>query len=162
MAIVFNADEVFRLAEQIERNGGIFYRKAAEKLPKASKLLMDLAAQEDEHLAVFTALHKAVSGRESEATSFDPDSEAALYLKAMAGGYVFDTKKDPVEAVKAAKTLADILALAIGAEKDSIAFYVGLKAMVPRKLGTDKVEQIIQEEMKHLRLLSEKMAAAKG
>ena len=31
MGIDFNADEVFEIAEQIERNGAKFYRNVAEK-----------------------------------------------------------------------------------------------------------------------------------
>ena len=31
MSITFNADEVFEMAEQIERNGAKFYREAATK-----------------------------------------------------------------------------------------------------------------------------------
>ena len=33
MVIPFSADEVFEMAEQIERNGAKFYRAAAKKLP---------------------------------------------------------------------------------------------------------------------------------
>ena len=31
MGITFNANEVFEMAEEIERNGAKFYRQAAEK-----------------------------------------------------------------------------------------------------------------------------------
>ena len=45
MSMPFNADEVFEMAEQIERNGGKFYRAAAKKFPEVSKLLLNLAAK---------------------------------------------------------------------------------------------------------------------
>ena len=35
MSEVFNADEVFEMAEKIEKNGADFYRKAAEKAKNA-------------------------------------------------------------------------------------------------------------------------------
>ena len=45
MSLDFNADEVFEIAEQIERNGSEFYRKAAENMsnPKAKEFLNHLA-----------------------------------------------------------------------------------------------------------------------
>ena len=42
------------------------------------------------------------------------------------------------------------------AEKDSIAFFVGLKELIPENFGRDKVEELIKEEMKHIRWLNDK------
>ena len=46
---------------------------------------------------------------------------------------------------------------AIQAEKDSIAFYLGMKDMVPEELGNNKIDSSIKEEMSHIRILSEKL-----
>jgi len=54
------------------------------------------------------------------------------------------------------------LKMALGIERDSIAYYVGLKEYIPPKAGRDKVEDIIKEEMKHIIVLSEKMADLKS
>jgi rubrerythrin len=54
-------------------------------------------------------------------------------------------------------TMKDILKAAIGAEKDSIVFYLGMKELVPAKLGKDKIDDIIKEEMSHIRLLSARL-----
>ena len=35
MAFDFNADEIYEMAQQIERNGAAFYRKAAEAVDEA-------------------------------------------------------------------------------------------------------------------------------
>ena len=43
------------------------------------------------------------------------------------------------------------------AEKDSIAFYVGIKGLVPAKSGKDKVEKIIIEEMSHVSTIGAKL-----
>ncbi len=55
MSFEFNADEILEMAEQIERNGARFYRKAAELVKDAavSKLLQDLAAWEDGSYRIF-------------------------------------------------------------------------------------------------------------
>ena len=60
--INFNADEIFEMAEQIERNGAKFYRKAAESIDSKSRdLLLGLAAMEDEHQKTFAAMRGELS-----------------------------------------------------------------------------------------------------
>lgn len=153
-ALQFNADEIFTIAEQIERNGARFYRTAAERLPAGRELLLGLAAMEDSHLATFQEMHKSVTARQAEAVAGDPDNEADLYLSALAGDHVFDTKKDPVAMLKGNETLKDILRIAIGLEKDSVVFYAGMRELVSPKLGKDRIDFIIREEMKHIALLN--------
>jgi len=157
MSMPFNADEVFEMAEQIERNGGKFYRAAAEKFPAVSEVLLGLAAMEDEHLKTFTDMRAELSGTEVEEPVFDPDGQAQMYLRVMADGNVFDVKADPVEQLAEKDTPEDVLKMAIGVERDSIAFYVGLKEAVSRRAGKDKVEDIIKEEMGHIVTLNEKL-----
>jgi len=157
MSMPFNADEVFEMAEQIERNGGKFYRAAAKKFPEVSKLLLDLAAMEDKHLQTYTDMRAKLSGTEIEQPVFDPDNQARMYLRVMADGHVFDVKSDPAAKLADRETTQDVLKMAIGLERDSIAFYVGLKEAVPDKAGKDKVEDIIKEEMGHIVILNQKL-----
>lgn len=161
MAMPFNADEVFEMAEQIERNGAKFYRAAAEKFAGMAPVFLDLARMEDEHIKTFAAMHAELSGSEFDPPVFDPDGEAQMYLRAMADGHVFDLKTDPAQQVADKKTPEDVLKMAMQAERDSIAFYVGLKESVPQKAGKDKVEAIIREEMGHMAILNEKLQALK-
>jgi rubrerythrin len=51
--------------------------------------------------------------------------------------------------------------MAIGLEKDSIVFYVGLKESVSPRAGKDKVQAIIKEEIGHIAILSQKLEALK-
>jgi len=145
MGIVFNANEVLEMARQIERNGAAFYRKAAEIVQDSKDLLLEIAEQEDEHLATFTEMQENISAREYESTAYDPDDEGLMYLQAMANGHIFDTKKKPEDMLTGNENLADVMLMAIGAEKDSIVFYSGLKGFVPEKLGADKLDSIIKE-----------------
>jgi len=163
MSITFNAFEIFEMAEQIERNGVKFYRKAAEGISDRDvrQMLLDLADMEAEHEETFAGMRKQLSDRERELRVFDPENEAALYLQAMANGHVFDLKKDPSEQLTGTETVEDILKLAIDAEKDSIVFYLGLKDFVPAKAGKDKVEAIIKEEMGHIAVLNRRLPASK-
>lgn len=161
MSITFNAFEIFEMAEQIERNGAKFYHKAAEDLSdrETRQTLLDLAAMEADHEETFADMRKQLSDEERELMVFDPENEMALYLQAMAGGHVFDLKKDLSQQLTGKEGTEDILKMAIGAEKDSIVFYLGLKDFVPAKAGKDKVDAIIKEEMSHITVLNRKLAA---
>ena len=161
MGATFSADEVFEMAEQIERNGARFYRAAAEKLPSVREVMLDLAAMEDEHEEAFADMRAQVSGREQEPIVLDPDGQAQMYLQVIADGFVFDAKADPVERLKGKQTPEDTIKLAIDLEKESIAFYAGLKECVPSEAGRDKVEAIIREEFSHIATLNEQLSALK-
>lgn len=154
MSLDFNADEIFEIAEKIEENGGIFYRKAAENVEGEEKeFLLELARMEDDHIVTFANLRKELSAAEKVSSTFDPEDEAAQYLTALADTRVFFEKElNPT-------TMKDILKAAIGAEKDSIVFYLGMIDLVPAKLGKDKINDIIKEEMAHIKLLSNRLAA---
>ncbi|TAK31343.1 MAG: rubrerythrin [Chloroflexota bacterium] len=164
MGTRFNADEVFEMALQIERNGAAFYRRAAEIVTdrKSRDLLLALARKEDEHEATFVAMRAKLSGPETEPPVYDPEGEAALYLQALANREVFDVGTDPATSLTGRETLQEILCAAIGREKDSIVFYTGLKELVPERLGQGRMDAIIKEEMSHIRILSQEMARAKG
>ena len=51
----------------------------------------------------------------------------------------------------------EILKEAVAAEKDSIAFYLGMKDLVPERLGKEKIDVIIKEEMNHIKILGQKL-----
>ena len=55
----FNADEIFEMAEQMERNGEKFYKDAAATIGDEAhkKLLLNLAAMEVDHEKTFKALN---------------------------------------------------------------------------------------------------------
>jgi rubrerythrin len=161
MGVSFNADEVFEMAEQIERNGAKFYRAAAEKLTSIREVLLELADMEDEHEKIFIDMRAQLSGREKESMAFDPDGEAQMYLQVVADGHVFDVKADPAAKLKDMETPEEILRTAIGMEKESIAFYAGMKECVRPRAGKDKIEGIIREEFSHIATLNEKLSALK-
>ena len=155
MSYEFSADDIFEMAEQLERNGAKFYRTAAEKVAdtSAKELLIGLAVMEDEHGKTFASLRAELSEKEKAATVFDPEGESTLYLRSLADTRVFFEKEIDISSMK------DILKAAVEAEKDAIVFYLGMKDLVPDKLGKDKLEIIIKEEMGHIRILSKELIA---
>ena len=163
MGINFNADEIFEMAEEIERNGAKFYREAAKKVPdkKVEQMLLDMAAMEDGHLATFKEMRKKLSGDEKGVMVFDPDNEAALYLQAMADVHGSEGKVDPSQKLTGNETIKELLEIAVNAEKESVVFYTGLKNVVPAKAGKDKVKGIITEELSHVTRLTKQLKELK-
>ena len=161
MSYQFNADEIFEMAERIEKNGCKFYRMAAEKADnqKNKELLLKLAKMEEEHEKVFSSLRKELSLSDRDPTVFDPDDQLGLYLQSMADGNVFDMGTDPAAFFTGQESMADILNKAIGMEKNSIIFYLGMKEIVSELKGKDKIDQLIKEEMSHIGFLSTEMAS---
>ena len=152
MGVTFNANEIFEMAEQIERNGAKFYRQAAEKVPsqEMKDMFLNMASMEDGHLATFQQMRQELAGQEKEATSYDPYDEATLYLQTMADGKGSEGLKSPTEMLSGDESAQELLEIAIGAEKNSVLFYVGLKDLVSAQAGRDKVDAVIREEVKHV------------
>lgn len=153
----FNADEVFEMAEQLERNGAKFYQDSAASVEgkEAKQLLVKLANMELDHEKTFKQMRSDLAAAEKQSTVFDPEGEAILYLRALADTRVFFEKEIDTT------SLREILKAAIEAEKDSIVFYLGMREMVPEKLGQDRLDEIIKEEMGHIRMLSKELVALK-
>lgn len=153
----FNADDIFEMAEQLERNGAKFYRTAAEKVgdTNARDFLLKLAAMEDDHEKTFAQMHKQLAASEKASTVFDPEQDTVHYLKALADTRVFFQKEIDTASMEA------ILKDAITAEKDSIVFYLGMREAVPEDLGRSRLDDVIKEEMGHIRLLSKELVGLK-
>ncbi len=149
----FNAKEILEMAEQIERNGYDFYKKAAADVKEADikGFLTELADMELKHEDFFKGMKDALSKAEKEEVVFDPYEETALYIQALADTRVFYQKE--IDTTSAEEVLKE----AIVAEKESIVFYLGMKDMVPEKSGKEKIDEIIREEMKHIQIISNQL-----
>ena len=106
---------------------------------------------EDDHEKTFKTLRAELTKDEKVLTTFDPEGEAAAYLRALADTRIFYEKDIDLTSLK------EIFKAAITAEKDSIVFYLWMKDYVPAKLGREKLDTIIKEEMDHIRLLSKEL-----
>jgi rubrerythrin len=157
MNLTFNIDEIFEIAQKIERNGAKFYRKAIQFTDdeKIKQMLADLATMEERHEKTF-ALMKSRSNVHSQSSSpFDPNNEAVAYLQAFADGYIFNLSEDISEQISGKESLDEIMNTAIRLEKDSIVFYLGIEHVVSEHQERDQVGSIIREEMKHIAFLTD-------
>lgn len=150
----FHADEVFEMAEQIERNGAAFYREAAGRFEdeRTRHLLLNLALMEEDHEKTFSRM-RAQFLPEAQKTFYDPADEAIAYLRSFVKDKIFS--EDKHSEFSEDKTDLEIVGQAISLEKESIVFYLAMKRMVSQEWGSDHIDYIIREEMRHINILKE-------
>ncbi|MGB9596885.1 MAG: ferritin-like domain-containing protein [Candidatus Poribacteria bacterium] len=166
MTAKFNIDEIFEMAEQIERNGQSFYCQA-EKIMKANsecqKLMSLLADMEVKHEKIFASMRKDIlKSNKVESIlnpEIDPDGLASKYLHSIVENKIFDLTK---QLIIENETLESILKMAIEREKDSIIFYLGIRELISKDFGQDKVDLIIKEEMSHIVYISNELKQIAG
>lgn len=150
---VLTAGELYQVAVGIEKNGVAYYGALAEAVdnPQLKRTYLDLAEMEKGHIKVFEGLAATVES--GPVLTPDVEQEYDAYLKALIDSAVF--RDDSVARDLATRVVgtAEALQLALGAERDSILFYMEMKSLVPAK-ERETVDRIIQEERAHLRELS--------
>ncbi len=70
---------------------------------------------------------------------------------------VFPDRADPEGDLTGRETKADVLRMAIQKEKDSIAYYTSLKEFVPGRRDVQAIKDIIDEEDRHVRILTQSL-----
>ena len=167
MILGFNADEVLRIAIEIEKNGIIFYQKAraVQTHEKLRNLFDDLVKEEEKHLKAFEDMRAKLPEQAKERTDYDPsddvhrnaDAEIDQYIENAAEMNVFRDPENVEKYVRNIKTVEDALRLAIQFEKDSVSFYLVLRDLTEEDKGRDFVNKIIAEETEHLKTLSREL-----
>ena len=154
MPTLFNADEIFAIAVQVEANGYEFYKTAAQqqKDPENAAYLQKLADMEIEHETVFSEMRAQYAAANPAETS-DLYNEGSMFLSAIADGYPIEGSPTIAADLTGEETLEQILEIAVDLEKKAILFYLGMKDVVPENLGRDKLDEIINEEKSHVVLL---------
>ena len=159
MSITFSADEIFEMAEDIERQGALFYREAAEKSPdkQTRAFLLEMAAMEEGHDSIFADMRKNLSSQAKQPVTFDPDNQAGQYLLAMAEAHGTEGKVSADFKLTGNESIEDIINIGVNAERNSVCFYTGLKERVPSAAGKEQVDEIIKEELSHVTILLNKL-----
>jgi len=159
MSQLFNADEIFKIGVQIEKNGREFYLAAAEKSADADsrKLFTELADWESRHMILFENFRSKLPAIIKNENVYDPDNNIHLYLKSVADNTVFVKGNDAAADVASCKSPAEILEKALAFEKESVVFYSSMKAIVPDALGKADVDKLVLEELFHVGLLTKEI-----
>jgi rubrerythrin len=159
MSQLFNADEIFKIGVQIEKNGREFYLAAADKSSDADskKLFTELADWESRHMVLFENFRSKLSDVIKNENVYDPDNNIHLYLKSVADNTVFVKSSDMAASVALCNSPVEILEKALAFEKESVVFYSSMKAIVPDTLGKADVDKLVLEELFHVGLLTKEI-----
>lgn len=159
MPIIYNAHEICSIGIEIEKNGKIFYETAAKNTDEKDfkNFFTELANWEETHILIFQNLQSEVSDQQQEDTLFGTDNEMHLYLKAAADSHIFLKNLDIPAIISECKSPIDILKIAQQFEKDSVVLYSTMMTMVPEDLGKDQVQKMLNEELKHIYIIQNKI-----
>jgi len=123
-------------------------------LTENRKFLEKLAAMEDGHKATFIEIQKTLTDKEKGGKVFDPQDELSLYLAAMADTHGGEGSPSAADSLTGSETMEKLLTTAIGLEKESVLFYLGIKDIVSPEYGLERIEDIIREERGHIAQLN--------
>ena len=144
----YTLNDVFEMAVQLERNGHEFYAAAAGFTADegAKKLLGELADWERQHEKLFAQMG-------ADLPDAAPNAEAAEYVKAIVEGKIFKHRDEARQKLTAELSTDEILDLAIEMETSAMLFFLGMRQLAGT--GGLRVDQIIEEEMRHVSILTE-------
>jgi rubrerythrin len=159
--MIINAEEIFEMAIQIERDGENFYKRAASiaPSPETKNFLNSLAGIEKDHQMVFIGIKDAYVAKH-ETTVPDLDGQALSYLRAMVEGKVFGSGPSTTS-LNNNSSLNDIFQTAVDFEKNSVVFFSVMKKIVPDNDDKNKIDILINEEVGHIAVISREMAAVR-
>ncbi len=153
MGSTFEASDIFEIAMRIEENGSNFYRFAVQisRDEDAKQLFERLAEEEGKHKETFKTM---LSGVESHDPPEGYPGEYGAYLRSYADNSIIFTKEVMDKELSGIKDTASALDFAIRRELDSILYYHEIKGFVA-KSNHGAIDDIINEERKHFKILSE-------
>jgi rubrerythrin len=155
----FSAFEILSIAEKVERNGAAFYHKAAGFFEdtKLRAVLHQLADWESRHEQFFADLKRRVGQEVGKAMTFYPDRFMAGDPRLSDGLAQEALNPDPSREFTGAESKTEILGKALKKEEDAISFFTGLEQWAQDLAAKDEIREIIEEEQRHVRILTESL-----
>lgn len=151
----FSDLEGVRIAIEMERRGGEFYRHAARisKNARAIELLTKLAEDEAVHGSEFEKLLSQLLQTRGEDQEQFYSEEASAYLSAVAADVVFSGGLMELARDRGFESPVAILKSAIQSEKDSVLFYSEMALLASGAQTRSVFEEIVRQEKHHLNKL---------
>ena len=148
---MFSMREILDLAIQIEKNGEQYYREAIKKIsnPSLNSLLEWLADQEEKHQSWFSERKEKL---ETEGNDLELAEMSGSILQGILGDQSFSLKEADLSKIDSMEAL---IQLAIEFEKDSILFYEMIGSFIKDSETSEKLNEIIAEENRHIELLED-------
>lgn len=148
---MFSLSEVFGLAIQIEKNGEQYYRDAMKKVsnPSLHSMLEWLAEQEKKHQSWFSERKENL---DTEGEDPEMAEMGSSILQGILGDQSFSLKEADLSEIEGVEALIE---LAVEFEKDSILFYEMIGSFIEDFETSEKLNEIIAEENRHIELLED-------
>jgi rubrerythrin len=161
MGIELDANDVFEMAEQIERDAAAFYMRAssASRDPRTQRVLLGLATMEAEHEQIFDTMKTHLSAEGWTAAGVERAAGLAGDSSIVAGLFASGVGEDLAERFTGGQTAEQILRKAIEFEKDTIVFFVSMRDMLRRAADRKRIDGIIKEELGHILMLTSELAS---
>lgn len=146
---MFTLNDICDIAVQIERNGERIYRAAGKKAgnPQLAQMFHWMADEEMQHAQWFESLKltSAVPPGHEEI-----ESMGRSLLQGMMKDQFFSLEEDRMRTVA---DLADLFALSMEFERDTILFYEALKSFIDDEDTIAQLDRVISEEQGHVNQL---------
>jgi len=151
MIAMFSMRDIFDLAIKIERNGEEFYRDALKKIsnPELKSLLEWLIDEEVKHQDWFSERREKIKNK---AVDLQMEAMGSSILTGVLGDQSFSLKEADLSKIDNVK---DLIQLAAEFEKDTVLFYEMIGSFIEDTETSEKLNEIIAEENRHIELLEE-------
>jgi rubrerythrin len=146
----FSAVEVIEQAIQTERLGNAFYSEMSARFSdneQVKELFSTLAVQEIAHEKKFEEMKSGMADDDLENWE-----EASKYLRAIVESEFFLGSKKSLPEMSDVKSPQEAIRFAMGFEKETLLYYLGLRDAVRDRSIIDK---IVDEEKSHIRWLND-------
>ena len=143
----YSIDEIIEMAIQTEKLGYQFYTGMADKFKNDTglvKLFTTLASKEKVHEKTFTNLKDIIAKHGTEPVQWE---EVSNYMRAFVESEFFLGRGKSLPSMDHLKTVQDTVRFAIGFEKETLLYFMELRAIVKEK---EVVEEVINEEKSHI------------
>lgn len=143
----YSVTEIMEMAVQTERLGQQFYSGMAEKFKGDGalvKLFKTLADKEKAHEKTFAELKDLVAKHGPEPVQWDDVTD---YLRAFVESEFFLGAGKSLPTMTHMKTAKDAVNFALGFEKETLLYYLGLRPIVKEK---EILDEVLNEEKSHI------------
>ena len=159
MSIEIDADEVLKMAEQIETDASAFYERLGSIVKDAGsrQALFELAVMETDHKHVFTGLRERYapgSSTEGPVAPGEVPEEWPGFVE-----YVNSGIREHLSArFTGRETRQEVMQRAIAFEKDTIVFFASMKKVLTGAAEKAEIDQVIAEEVGHILSLTTQLS----
>jgi rubrerythrin len=160
MSILLSSAEIFDLAKAVEKGGQAFYQSIASTTSSAElrELFSHLAGEEVKHFHTFERLAREYPELEVDAEEW---GQTSAYIRATSDSRFFVGEDKALALAKTVKDPLKAIEIAIAFEKDTLLFFYELLNVTPAK-GREAAKAIIEEEKRHVQLLSQRRKSLAG